>query len=361
MKGAKNGSAYALAALAFSLLIPLPSLAQVVIGGDEPDVTVNWAVLDRLGNPPTLPDMLKAQPPRPSAASRYESKAEQTVIYRRAGKAAESVPAKHAHKPLNVQPAAQEVETPPAPAPKSAPAAKAPPVPAKEVTASIEAPPKPQPAKKAEAPQPPAPPPATVPAPATLPSAALPPPVQTPAPPAAKPTAPPPTIAQPQPPAIAPMPPITPTPSIPAPTMPAPLPPAPVAPPQVATAVAPPSTLPASKATSGSGVYHKGDVLTVLFTPDESRLPDAAQGELTALAQKLSRDESLSLQLVAFAQGDEASTSKARRLSLSRALEVRRVLMDLGVRSTRIEVRALGNKNDSGDSPDRVDAILTVH
>lgn len=118
---------------------------------------------------------------------------------------------------------------------------------------------------------------------------------------------------------------------------------------------------PVHKAVNTGDVYHKGDVLTVVFPPDDVHLPNAAQGELTALAQRLSRDDSLSLQLVAFAQGDEANTSKARRLSLSRALEVRRVLMDLGVRSTRIEVRALGNKNDSDSPADRVDAVLTVH
>ncbi len=198
-------------------------------------------------------------------------------------------------------------------------------------------PPKPQPAEPAHAPETAAALPAT-PAPAPVPA-----PAPTPAPTATAPAMP-----------------VTPTPAAPTPTMPAPQPPTPAAPPQVATAVPPPAAH-AAKSGSDAAVYHKGDVLTVVFKPDDSTLPDAAQTELTALAQKMSRDESLGLQLVAFAQGDEASTSKARRLSLSRALEVRKVLMDLGVRSTRIEVRALGNKNDSADSPDRVDAILTVH
>jgi outer membrane protein OmpA-like peptidoglycan-associated protein len=72
----------------------------------------------------------------------------------------------------------------------------------------------------------------------------------------------------------------------------------------------------------------------------------------------MEKDESLSLQLLAYADGDEANASKARRLSLSRALEVRKYLMELGVRSTRIEVRALGNKVEGGGPADRVDAMF---
>ena len=48
----------------------------------------------------------------------------------------------------------------------------------------------------------------------------------------------------------------------------------------------------------------------------------------------------------------------ARRLSLSRALQVRSYLIDQGVRSTRIDVRALGANVPSGPA-DRVD-IKTV-
>jgi len=98
-----------------------------------------------------------------------------------------------------------------------------------------------------------------------------------------------------------------------------------------------------------------------VFPADTSRLPDPAWNDLGALAQRMIKDESLSLQLLAYADGDDAATSKARRLSLSRALSVRTFLMDQGVRSTRIEVRALGNKIE-GDGPrDRVDLVLATH
>ncbi len=50
----------------------------------------------------------------------------------------------------------------------------------------------------------------------------------------------------------------------------------------------------------------------------------------------------------------DGGPSKARRLSLSRALAVRAFLIDQGVRSTRMDVRALGDKVQDGPS-DRVD------
>jgi hypothetical protein len=78
---------------------------------------------------------------------------------------------------------------------------------------------------------------------------------------------------------------------------------------------------------------------------------------LTRLAGRMALDSALQVQLFAYAEGDEDTASKARRLSLSRALAVRSFLIDQGVRSTRIEVRALGNKVPEG-APDRVDVLL---
>lgn len=63
------------------------------------------------------------------------------------------------------------------------------------------------------------------------------------------------------------------------------------------------------------------------------------------------------MQLLAYAGGNELSASKARRLSLSRALAIRSYLIGKGLRSTRIDVRALGNKVPGGQ-PNRVDLKL---
>ncbi|MDX1482759.1 MAG: OmpA family protein, partial [Woeseiaceae bacterium] len=71
------------------------------------------------------------------------------------------------------------------------------------------------------------------------------------------------------------------------------------------------------------------------------------------LAERMKRDEALRLQLRGFASAGE-SASKARRVSLFRALSVRTYLIQKGIRSTRMDVRALGNKIDDA-TPDRVD------
>ncbi len=95
---------------------------------------------------------------------------------------------------------------------------------------------------------------------------------------------------------------------------------------------------------------------TIIFEKDSARLPDGARDTLAHVASRMTEDVTLEVQLLAYAAGDEENASKARRLSLSRALAVRSFLIDQGVRSTRIEVRALGNKVPDG-SPDRVDIV----
>lgn len=68
-------------------------------------------------------------------------------------------------------------------------------------------------------------------------------------------------------------------------------------------------------------------------------------------------DDKSRVQLMAYAAGEDLSSSKARRISLSRALSVRSYLIEKGVRSTRIDVRALGDKAD-GDQKNRVDVNM---
>lgn len=126
------------------------------------------------------------------------------------------------------------------------------------------------------------------------------------------------------------------------------MPPQPVVPPQVAA-------LPSSEPPAMSG---GSDTISLAFDAEDAKVSDRARNDLVTLVKRMQKDEDLNLQLLAYASGDEASASKARRLSLSRALEVRKYLMDKGIRSTRIEVRALGNKLDGRGSPDRVDAVL---
>ena len=87
-----------------------------------------------------------------------------------------------------------------------------------------------------------------------------------------------------------------------------------------------------------------GRALQVVFADTASKMPAKAKKGLQALALKLKSKNTLRLQLMAFAGGKSLSSSKARRMSLSRALSIRSFLIENGVRSTRIDVRALGSK-----------------
>jgi len=93
------------------------------------------------------------------------------------------------------------------------------------------------------------------------------------------------------------------------------------------------------------------------FDPSSSDLPSTASGALDKLIAQMGSDTNLRVQLHGYANGASDSPSQARRLSLFRALSVRTYLMKKGIRSTRIDVRALGKKSD-GEDANRVDVII---
>jgi outer membrane protein OmpA-like peptidoglycan-associated protein len=85
-------------------------------------------------------------------------------------------------------------------------------------------------------------------------------------------------------------------------------------------------------------------------------LPTEAELALTKIAALVGNSDRR-VQLNAYAGGTPETVGAARRLSLSRALTVRAFLIEAGVRSTRIDVRALGLASD--DAPlERVDIML---
>ena len=94
--------------------------------------------------------------------------------------------------------------------------------------------------------------------------------------------------------------------------------------------------------------------VNVVFTPGGSQLSSSARKDLDLIATELNSKKDVRMQLMAYAGENKMAASKARRLSLSRALAVRSYLIEKGVRGTRIDVRALGNKVSSG-LPNRVD------
>jgi len=96
------------------------------------------------------------------------------------------------------------------------------------------------------------------------------------------------------------------------------------------------------------------EFLQVAFAATETDLNNASRAELKGLAERLRSQENLRLQLLAYAEGEGLSPSKARRVSLSRALSVRSYLIENGIKTSRIDVRALGNQAPSAPM-DRVD------
>lgn len=110
------------------------------------------------------------------------------------------------------------------------------------------------------------------------------------------------------------------------------------------------ASLPPSRDASGR--------LMIPFSLGETLIPDAAYQELRSVARALIGQPDLRVQILAFARPGEEIDGSARRTSLSRALAVRSYLIDAGIRSTRIDVRALGDRSDGGPK-DRVEVVLS--
>jgi len=97
-------------------------------------------------------------------------------------------------------------------------------------------------------------------------------------------------------------------------------------------------------------------VQRILFAAEQTALPDAAMPQLTRLAST-AQESGRRLIVVAYAGPVGNDASRARRRSLERATAVRAVLIERGLASTRIDVRAMGVPLDP-DSPDRVEVSL---
>jgi outer membrane protein OmpA-like peptidoglycan-associated protein len=375
------------------------AVAQIIIGDVvRPQVEVDNTVLDRLGKEPTLPDLFLG------GSATGKSFVNETAIERTPGKAQPTkriVLKKPAHKITKPKTAVAAVKKTPPVAPPTSVVQTAPATaPVAEASSAI------KPAETPKAAEQPLPTvslpvvaakdrPSAIPGEggsevksggkieSALPSAAKvepppevsPPPVDRPKTPTVPPT---PANAAPQPltPTPAPTTALTAaTPQASAPAVPAPVAAEPSVPTTTAKAPALPAitvptlqpsaqdqqeahltqTVPSAGANSSSvGIEPP---LAIPFDRDGARLPDNVKTTLSQLADRLASDATLQIQILAYADGDEDNASKARRLSLSRALAVRSILIDQGVRSTRIEVRALGNKVPEGP-PDRVDVLL---
>jgi len=396
---------YLLPPLAASL-VALPTAdaqSPYLPGRDIGDVTINWSVLDELGPPPTIPGLVLRRPAfttlalRPAA--RHHLAARSHTGRRIAHKPARHAPRLAAAAPKLTPPHPQQIVklTPPHPEqvvkltpPVAAEAPKLTPPVAAEVPKLT--PPQAAAAPKLTRPVATAAPKLTppprgaadtlitreiAPAPAeeskakgkaeSKTAAAL----ATPAP-----SAPQQTAARPAAPGETPKVPTAPTvAAAPPPIAPAPTPaPAPAAPPMAGGAngangaasrssASPPAQTAAANIAIpvAAPAAIPGRVSAVRFEASVSEIPASAQPMLDAVAARLLADDTTHLQLVAYASGIGDDPIEARRISLARAVAVRAYLIEKGVHSFRMDVRALGNRNEDGGPADRVDLILLDH
>jgi len=322
--------------------------AQVVVGGSRhPAVTIDNSVLDRLGPAPNLPHLFlgarglsHAARPGATASRTAPSRGRATHTanrrslpnaHRAPTQFAQAAPARapsSLNQIIHLSPPATRVATAPPPASllHDQAAISAPTQPAIAALAAPVPGPGPRPQPSNDAPAPVLPPqPARQIAPAPLAPTSPTPPLATPAATAAP--APAPTRI----------------------TTAAAQAPAPVAAPPVAS---PPPVQMAAATTVGAGLS------AVKFNAGATDLARGPQPTLDAVASRLLGNDNLRVQVIAHATGSADDAMEARRVSLARAVAVRAYLIDKGVRSLRIDVRALGNRSDGGPVVDQVDLLV---
>ena len=117
----------------------------------------------------------------------------------------------------------------------------------------------------------------------------------------------------------------------------------------------PPPPVPVSADAAGEVNKVLGGI-RVTFGAGSSVLNPTTEAALRSLARMLKGNEQASLNVLAYAAGSAEDPSTPRRLSLSRGMAARAVLLNEGIASTRIYVRALGAAGP-GAPPDRVDVL----
>ncbi|TAK99616.1 MAG: hypothetical protein EPO08_15875 [Rhodospirillaceae bacterium] len=102
-----------------------------------------------------------------------------------------------------------------------------------------------------------------------------------------------------------------------------------------------------------------GEPTVVSYAGGGTAVPTESLPTVKDVSDRLAADPNLRVQLFSYASDPEKNVSRSRRLSLERAVAVRKLLIDNGLDSTRIEVRALGDQNNGGEA-DRVDIVLSA-
>ena len=132
-------------------------------------------------------------------------------------------------------------------------------------------------------------------------------------------------------------------------------PPSPVPPARPQPAPATPVTADAP----GTAQTQPGGALRITFGKDRADLNADTDAALRQAARAVKSSPTAAVTINAFASGLPDDPSAARRLSLSRALAARAVLISEGIPSSRIYPRALGPTGGDTD-PDRVDLTVST-
>ena len=130
---------------------------------------------------------------------------------------------------------------------------------------------------------------------------------------------------------------------------------APLEAPQIATL--PPESRDTKPFPAGPQALPRPAEIRILYAADATDLPAAARKELDGMAEWLRANPEVRVQIVGYAAAATKSGSEARRRSLLRTLAVRTYLIENGVLSTRMDVRALGDRTDA-EPKDRVEVRL---
>lgn len=150
------------------------------------------------------------------------------------------------------------------------------------------------------------------------------------------------------------MPPSAPAPAAPAPAAPAPAGVVPVAP----IAEAPPPAQIAPQVPAPEAPAPVTANLRIPFGADQTDLSKEGSAALDSFLRAAYEAGAPAFTIVGYAAGKQDDPSVARRLSLARAMAARNSLMNNGVPSRRITMRALGSQA-AGGPPDRVDVTST--
>ncbi|MGO4728489.1 MULTISPECIES: OmpA family protein [unclassified Inquilinus] len=97
-----------------------------------------------------------------------------------------------------------------------------------------------------------------------------------------------------------------------------------------------------------------GNGFRIRFAPGVEEMDTTAGDMLSGLSERLVADATSQIEIRAYA-GPKPDPAGSRRVSLSRALNIRAFLIDRGIDNKRIAIRALGNTSPPDQPADRVD------